>query len=224
MPPRRPRSQHTVTPSVRARENAGNSTPMMYHHIETPLESPSLSTSEEEAEPIAKIARRAVDINKLTYPLSVSMFIDKEHVSSHSRSYILDEYSFFLEKRKLDKAVEEETKKHGLELEMKSSIASVYASGVCKVENDVWETTNWYKVEDLIRHYFTNNYKKVQVELVFKYTAKKSECLKDDNVVEIHSKRGSSDRTPVGSASKKRKIIFLAKHSNIDLRSLRIHL
>ena len=101
-----------------------NSTSMMYHRIETPPESPSLSTSEEEPEPIAKTARRVVDISKLTYPLSVSMFIDKERVSSHSRPYILDEYSFFLEKRKLDKAMEEETKKRGLELEMKSFIGS----------------------------------------------------------------------------------------------------
>src|SRR5947207_497739 len=97
---------------------------MMYHRIETPPESPSLSTSEEEPEPIAKAARRAVDISKLTYPLSISIFIDKEHVSSHSRLYILHEYSFFLEKRKLNKAMEEETKKRDLELEMKSFIDS----------------------------------------------------------------------------------------------------
>ena len=124
MPPRRHRSQRTITSNIQARENAENSTPMIYYHIKTPPESPSLSTSEEEPEPIAKTTRRAVDISKLTYPLSVSIFIDKERVSSHSRSYILDEYSFFLEKRKLDKAMEEETKKRGLELEMKSSIGS----------------------------------------------------------------------------------------------------
>ena len=124
MPPRRHRSQRTITSNIQARENAENSTPMIYYHIKTPPESPSLSTSEEEPEPIAKTTRRAVDISKLTYPLSISIFIDKEHVSSHSRPYILDEYSFFLEKRKLDKATEEETKKHGLELEIKSSIGS----------------------------------------------------------------------------------------------------
>src|SRR5436190_20882945 len=107
MPPRRPRSQCTITSNMRARENVENSTPMMYRRIETPPESPSLSTSKDEAEPIAKIARRAVDISKLTYSLSVSMFVDKECVSSHSRSYILDKYSFFLEKRKLDKAMKE---------------------------------------------------------------------------------------------------------------------
>src|SRR5947207_9137582 len=124
MPPRRHRSQRTITSNIQARENAENSTPMIYHRIETPPESPSLSTSEEEPEPIAKTARRAVDISKLTYPLSISIFIDKERVSSHSRLYILDEYSFFLEKRKLDKAMKEETKKRGLKLKMKSSIGS----------------------------------------------------------------------------------------------------
>ena len=98
MPLRRHRSQHTITSNIQARENAENSTPMMYYHIETHPESPSLSTSKEEPEPIAKTTRRAVDISKLTYPLSISMFIDKERVSSHSRLYILDEYSFFLER------------------------------------------------------------------------------------------------------------------------------
>ena len=57
-----------------------------------------LSISKEEPEAIAKITRRVVDINKLTYSLSISIFIDKEHISSHSRSYILDEYSFFLKR------------------------------------------------------------------------------------------------------------------------------
>src|SRR5947207_4900992 len=95
---------------------------MIYHHIETPPESPSLSTSKEEPEPIAKITRHAVDISKLTYPLSISIFIDKKHIFSHSRLYILDECNFFLEKRKLNKAMKEETKKRDLELEIKSSI------------------------------------------------------------------------------------------------------
>ena len=119
MPPRRHRSQRTITSNIQARENAENSTPMIYYHIKTPPESPSLSTSEEEPEPIAKTTRRAVDISKLTYPLSISIFIDKEYVFNRSRFYILDEYNFFLEKRKLDKVVEEEITKHDLKLKMK---------------------------------------------------------------------------------------------------------
>ena len=111
-------------------------------------------------------------------------------------------------KEKLNKAIEEEIKNHDSELEMKRSVASVYISDVRKIENDVWKAKDWYKVEDIILDYFSNNYKKIQVELVFRYIVKKSSGLDDDNVVEIHPKRDCSGRTPAGFASKK-KIFFL---------------
>lgn len=47
---------------------------------------------------------------------------------------------------------------------------------------------------------------------MFKYTAKKSEDLEDDDVVEIHLKRGSSEHTPTSPASKKRKVFFHTSH------------
>src|SRR5947207_4926709 len=110
---------------------------MIYYHIKTSSESSSLSTSKEEPESITKIIKHAIDISKLTYSFSISIFIDKEYIFNHSRFYILDEYSFFLEKRKLNQVMEEEIKKRGLKLEMKSFIVFVYASNVRKVENDV---------------------------------------------------------------------------------------
>ena len=75
MPPRRHRSQRTITSNIQARENAENSTPMIYYHIKTSPESLSLSTSKEEPESIAKTTRRAIDISKFTYPFSISIFM-----------------------------------------------------------------------------------------------------------------------------------------------------
>ena len=81
-----------------------------------------LSISKEEPEAIAKITRRVVDINKLTYSFSIFIFIDKEYIFNHSRFYIFNEYNFFFKKKKLNKVMKENIKKYDLKLKMKSFI------------------------------------------------------------------------------------------------------
>ena len=101
-----------------------NSIFMIYYYFKISLEFLFLSILKEESEFITKITRYTINISKFTYSFSISIFIDKEYIFNHSRFYILDENNFFFEKRKLDKVMKEETKKRGLELEMKSSIGN----------------------------------------------------------------------------------------------------
>ena len=110
---------------------------IIYYYIKTFFKFSFLLISKEKFEFIIKIIKYIININKLIYLFLIFIFINKEYISNYSKFYIFNEYNFFLEKRKLNKMMKKEIKKHNLKLKIKNFIIFIYILNIYKIENNI---------------------------------------------------------------------------------------
>jgi hypothetical protein len=219
MAPSCSQSIRKITESQKQRENraiaAAKSNPPTKSILcrVTPPSDEELSVEEEieDETPLPK-PKQKVSIDDWTYQLLIVAYCGKRCVYSKVKPQKISQVNIRLYERDLATQVRHEMLKDkgNTQWTRDCATASLYGSGMLKVDIFVSDSVEWWDVEENLKDYWEKDIKKVRVEYKVKFVAQVPE--NDSDIEEIESLtashgKGKQDLTHSPTSSKKRKVV-----------------